>query len=236
MFWTGDGLQSNSEVFPFRARPVAAQAPPPRVLAPPPVPKLQAARVIEGFEADCKPPLPAKTHGAGRLVARIALIAAILLCAGAGGYGLAKFWIKMPPPRLEPQPAAPIALRAAWNGSSLDLDWDRKAEQIRHALGAVLWIHDGAKHRRLELGIDDLTQGRIQYWPQSSDVVFHLDVFTPDATASAAVRVLGMPVPIAERPPERPPERPRERVPPRAPERASAAARHRGSASRTAAR
>jgi hypothetical protein len=202
MFRAGDGLRASSEVFPFRARPAAAQARPPRVLAPPPVPKLQTARVLEGFEAGApaagsgmRQKLPAQPHAARRLVARAALIAGMILCGGAGGYELAKLWTKAPPPRPEPQSSTPIALHATWNGSSLDLDWDRNAPQIRQAKSAVLWIDDGTKHRRLALGSDELLQGSILYWPQSSDVAFHLELFTTEATASATARVLGMPVP-----------------------------------------
>jgi hypothetical protein len=88
-----------------------------------------------------------------------------------------------------------MALHATWTGGSLDLEWDRAAPSIRRASGGVLWIDDGAKHRRLDLGIDELMQGTIQYWPMSSDVAFRLEVFSPEGKTTESIRAVSVPVP-----------------------------------------
>ena len=123
-----------------------------------------------------------------------------------------------------------MALHVTWTGSSLDLRWDRHSQSIRRANGAVLTIDDGEQHRRLELALDDLTQGSIQYWPTSTDVAFRLDVFTSDATDSESVRVVNIPIP--PRPPsaEAKPADMTEPIPPKSSRRTEP--RHRGSAAR----
>jgi hypothetical protein len=268
LFAAGDGLKKFSEVFPFRGKvsapvqPLRAEtprAPTPEAqptariheAAPPEldrVHRLDTARVMEGFNADkeLQPVEPARTPGTSSLVAQIACTLAILVCASIAGYVAAKWWTASP--QAETLPASPspasMALHATWAGSSLRLDWDRNSATVRNASGGVLWIDDGAQHRRLDMAVDDLTQGSIQYWPSSNDVSFRLAVFTPKATMSESVRALSVPVPSRApaqepRPPSPPPVTTAAKAPAQKSRRAadsrrSAETRHRGSASRQA--
>jgi hypothetical protein len=181
MFAAGDGLRATSEVFPFRRRsPVAGPESTPMFQSPPPA--------MESAAAPAMPPAEAS-----RLRTRIGLGLAILVLAFAGGYTGAKWWTSSP--KTDNVTAAYMTLRTVWDGSSLDLRWDRNSAPIRLATAGILWIHDGGQSRRVDVTKDDLTKGSIQYWPLSRDLVFHLDVFTPEKTATGWVRTVGLPLP-----------------------------------------
>ena len=61
------------------------------------------------------------------------------------------------------------------------------------ASGGVVWIEDGGQQRRVDLKASDLTDGKLQYWPSSSDVRFKLELLDiPEGHES--VRAAGLPV------------------------------------------
>jgi hypothetical protein len=206
LFAAGDGLRANSEVFPFRVgRPggsVRAPVATPRAISTPMppaaesahfehLPRLSTARAMGGLAADLDRTPASKDEPIG-LLSRIAWPVAILLCAAAGGYGLARWWNALP--RSVAAGAQSMALDAIWSGTSLHLQWNRFSPLIRGANRGVLWIDDGSRRRHLDLKAEDLTQGSIQYWPSNSDVDFKLEVFTPRGGASESIRALSIPL------------------------------------------
>jgi hypothetical protein len=256
-FAAGEGLLATSEVFPFRGAPAAAAveraavpdsaapagAAPLRVIEH--VPRLDTQRVLQGFAADGYAGVDhagtyedaANNSLFGYSRSRIALSLMLLLCAAVASYALAKWWTTPRAAAMPELPAPPsMGLHAKWTGTNLDLEWDRNAAPIRHASGAILSIEDGAQRKRLELAANELTQGRIQYWPTSSDVTIRLEVITPNVTVSESVRALGVPVPpsppvaeSASATPEDPAEQPKAK-------RRSGSQRRRGPAAKSAPR
>ena len=184
------------------------------------VPRLSTARVMEGLaqDVDRQPagwhePVrrqglsllePVNQHEPTGMFSRILWMVVILLCAGAGGYGLARWWTAQP--RRQVAGTQSIALHAIWSGTNLHLQWNRDAPLIRQANRGILWIDDGMHRRHLDLKAEDLTNGSIQYWPSSSDVEFKLEVFTPGGGASESIRALSVPLPPAAAAPAPMPE------------------------------
>jgi hypothetical protein len=89
---------------------------------------------------------------------------------------------------------------AAREGALWRLTWDRAAVAALNPTGAVLAIRDGGKEQQVGLTASDLSSGTILYTPQSSDLLFSLNiVMAGSQVAEEHVRVLGA-LPAAEPP------------------------------------
>ena len=78
------------------------------------------------------------------------------------------------PTRAEPVPSIPLTLTR--EGGRLSLRWDREAPAIQAGQCAILWIADGAIHRRLILAASQLRAGKLFYWPVNKDVSFEIQM------------------------------------------------------------
>ena len=185
MFAAGPDLKATSEVFPFRASAATIES----ACAPAGAPDAARPRTEQPMPEPDPESIPATTS---RRRARIGLALALLAVAFGGGYTSAEWWMSG---QKHAARAQTMELRAVWNGTSLDLHWNRESQPIQAATGGMLWIHDGGQYRRVDITRDDLTKGSIVYSPMSRDLVFHLDVFTPQQTVAEWVRAVGLPLP-----------------------------------------
>jgi TonB family protein len=99
----------------------------------------------------------------------------------------------LPPPLAGHAAPTPqhIALRAVREGRALRLEWDRSLAALREAGHGILYITDGAHQSHLDLDPLQLTSGVVSYWPETQDVTFRLEVFSPGGVTSDSLRVVG---------------------------------------------
>ena len=99
------------------------------------------------------------------------------------------------------QDSSPLALRVEHAGAELMLTWNRESSIIKGATRAVLSISDGAQHENVDMDLNLLHSGSIEYSPSGSDVVFRMEVTGADQskTTSESVRILRTrPSPMSE--------------------------------------
>lgn len=88
-------------------------------------------------------------------------------------------------------PPAGLGLRVEGQGDRLLLTWNRRSPLVLAALGAVLAIDDGAEHREIHLGSDQLADGSVLYRPASEDVSFRLEMRgNQGSTTAESIRVV----------------------------------------------
>ena len=87
-----------------------------------------------------------------------------------------------------PPPQQHVTLDVARNGQSLRLKWDRNAAAVREATHAILHIEDGTHRSQLDLDSTLLHSGLLSYWPESRNVEFRMELFTPGRTVTGSVR------------------------------------------------
>jgi hypothetical protein len=97
--------------------------------------------------------------------------------------------------RRPPLAAVPLGLDVKHDGAALRLLWNRDASIVRSATRGELWIGDGGHQAKLDLDWTQLSGGSLLYWPQTSDVNFRLEVFSPDSHGSESLRTVGTPKP-----------------------------------------
>ena len=122
-------------------------------------------------------------------------IATAVLLAGAVGAYL------RPSPKPDKLLAADIALATSPNraefaatrdGLDWKLSWSRDSMAALRPNGAVLSIRDGEKEKQIGLTPGDLASGTILYSPQSSDLLFSLNLILPGGRVlEEHVRVIG---------------------------------------------
>jgi len=71
------------------------------------------------------------------------------------------------------------------DGHLLRISWNHSANELNQARGATLMINDGANHSELELGLDDLRLGSVEYQNSSVHVTAQLLLETPAGKSSA---------------------------------------------------
>ena len=90
--------------------------------------------------------------------------------------------------------AVRIGFSAAPEGPLWRLTWDRAAVAALNPTGAVLAIRDGGKEQQVGLTPSDLSSGTILYTPQTSDLLFSLNIVMPGSqVAEEHIRVLEAP-------------------------------------------
>ncbi len=76
------------------------------------------------------------------------------------------------------EPSQSLALTLAGDDGRLSVGWDREAPAIQAGQCGVLWVADGAVHRRVVLDASQLRAGKLFYWPVNRDVSFELKIFS----------------------------------------------------------
>lgn len=84
-----------------------------------------------------------------------------------------------------------VALNVRHDGRAMRLNWDRNAESVREATHAILHIADGKHQSQMNLDPQSLKTGTASYWPESREVTFRLELFTPGRVASGSIRATG---------------------------------------------
>jgi hypothetical protein len=75
------------------------------------------------------------------------------------------------------EPSQSLELTLTGEGGRLSVGWDREAPVIQAGQCGVLWVADGAVHRRVVLDARQLRAGKLFYWPVNRDVSFELKIF-----------------------------------------------------------
>ncbi len=198
------------------------------------IPRRAAPSILEAAAAITPPPAEAVTAPSSRvrrsrevprwLVAGTALVAGLALAALLQLHSPNASRIRTASPP-EP-PVAPVSLSVERDGRALHLFWNRDSHAVRNATRATLSIQDGSHNSRLDLEPKELRVGTVSYWPETQDVQFRLDVFSPDGDSAGAIRVLGgggapsspalieAAAPLAEKPPAAPVAPPKASTPP----------------------
>lgn len=166
--------------------PRALANPEPRALSQPSWTASSAPDVLSRFRR-----VPGTWYIGGAVV-----VAAIVL----GAY-LRSFSEPRPRVTFSESPAVPPAtvpsragFSAAREGPLWRLTWDRAAVAALNPTGAVLAIRDGGKEQQVGLTPSDLSSGTILYTPQTSDLLFSLNLVLPGTqVAEEHVRVLEAP-------------------------------------------
>lgn len=78
--------------------------------------------------------------------------------------------------------ANPVNLAVSEAGTLLRITWDRSAHQLDHASGATVVIVDGGSRREVQLGLDELRLGAVEYERTGSPVQVTMTVNTPGST------------------------------------------------------
>ena len=73
-------------------------------------------------------------------------------------------------------------------GQALRLTWDPSAAAVRDATHATLHIQDGRQDSQLELDSNMVHAGVLSYWPETRNVGFRMELFSPDQNVSASIR------------------------------------------------
>ena len=81
-----------------------------------------------------------------------------------------------PPPPARAELVRSIPLTLTGEAGQLSLAWDREAPAIQAGQCGILWIADGAIHRRLILDASQLRAGKLIYWPVNKDVSFEIQM------------------------------------------------------------
>jgi hypothetical protein len=122
------------------------------------------------------------------------------------------------PPKSQAIPQK-IGLTALPDGDALRVEWNRKADPVRRADHAVLYIEDGTHKSRLNLTSAQLTSAGVRYWPETQTIHFRLElnagnVRTSDETQAALAAPTTPPATrtVVERVRPSPFERPRQKV------------------------
>jgi len=176
--------------------PVPVEAPP----AIKPLVRLADAAQVAESSATC--PLPeqvTENQQSGRTIrktirsSRLAAALAAVLIMATGLLGLLTW--RSSRHGLEAKPA-PIGLTIGWSDGSLHLRWDRNSPVISQAKRGIVWIVDGQRRQLMLLDSRQLQQGSIQYWPESRNVEFQLQLVTPTYRASESVTAAHVPEPV----------------------------------------
>ena len=88
--------------------------------------------------------------------------------------------------------ANPINLAVTERGSLLRISWDHAARELDRASGATMTIVDGASRRELQLGVDELRLGAVEYQRNSSQVQVTMIVNTPGSAGTAQSVIWGL--------------------------------------------
>ena len=100
---------------------------------------------------------------------------------------------------LEARPAS-MGLTVAWSEGSLHLRWDRNSPLMPKAKRGIVWIVDGQRRQLMILDSRQLHQGSIQYWPETRDVEFQLQLVTDGYRTSESVTATHLPEPVSSGP------------------------------------
>jgi TonB family protein len=95
----------------------------------------------------------------------------------------------------QPLASVPLGLSVKHDGGALRLLWNPNSSVVRSATRAELWIGDGGHQAKLDLNWTQLAGGSVVYWPQTGDVNFRLEVFSPYSHGSQSLRAVGAPRP-----------------------------------------
>ncbi|SPF54565.1 hypothetical protein SBA4_6480008 [Candidatus Sulfopaludibacter sp. SbA4] len=98
-----------------------------------------------------------------------------------------------------PPPQRHVTLNVERNGQSLRLKWDRNAAAVREATHAILHIEDGTHQSQLDLDSTLLDSGLLSYWPETRNVAFRMELFTPGRTVTESVRATNVTPPQSRR-------------------------------------
>jgi hypothetical protein len=92
-----------------------------------------------------------------------------------------------------PAPHGPsqISLNVERNGPQLRIRWEPNSEAVRRATHAALYIVDGNHKTTLELAQQQLNSGSVAYRAQTPEVMFRLNLATPNGDIGDSIRVLG---------------------------------------------
>jgi len=187
--------------FPFRAADLAGEAVVEAPAPPPEEPELAPSRAaaLESARLAASPSPPAKPS---RRAGWRWLVAAAALVAGAAtGALIYEHFPRLTPGATSSASAPPasstnsaphVALRVERDGSALRLLWDRNSPIVRDSDHATLYISDGKHQSTLDLNRDELNSGAVSYWPETQDVNFRLDVFSPHQSSEDSIHVAGM--------------------------------------------
>ncbi len=144
------------------------------------------------------PRRPERAASALRIGGRTATLAALLVCVLAGGFVAYRALSRPSPPAETTAPAASaLSLKVEPAGGRLVLTWNGNSPYIPLARRAVLSIRDLGRVEDVDIDVAQLRNGRIEYYPTSTDVSFRLELSGPalPESVSESVRVLGMAVP-----------------------------------------
>ena len=92
---------------------------------------------------------------------------------------------------LASKPAVPdhIGLAAARDGDGLRVEWNRNASMVRRATHGLLYIEDGRYQSQFSLTDQQLTDSAIQYWPETENVRFRLELYRGSESVADEVRI-----------------------------------------------
>jgi len=171
---------------PLESAAAAAAIEEPRV-APAASPELQDETA--NTDARAVQAVPAR-HRWSRPPAAVWKLATVLLLIAGIAVGSALFTRDA-----EHHAAGGLSLRALDIDGQLRIDWNRAADAVRRARGAVLEIRDGDVNLHHKLDASQIRSGSVTYQRQSGDVLMRLAVnLGGDKTVSEVTRFLGAPV------------------------------------------
>jgi proteasome lid subunit RPN8/RPN11 len=104
--------------------------------------------------------------------ARVVLIVVIVAAAFWAFFWSVNYWLV---------PGKGVNLAITGNDHLLEITWNHNARPITHATGAVLQITDGASHKEVRLGPDELKLGSIEYQRATQNVEVSMTLSTPGA-------------------------------------------------------
>ncbi len=116
----------------------------------------------------------AKVYGSVAALCAIAVFACILMWS---------FSRQTPLPHILGE-ANPINLSVTDSGGLLRITWDHASRELDRASGATLVITDSASRREVQLGLDELRLGAVEYERSGSPVQVSMTVNRPGSTAS----------------------------------------------------
>ena len=99
--------------------------------------------------------------------------------------------VSRPAEAAKPATEPHVALEVQRHGRALRLMWDRNSPVVRSATHGMLYIIDGSHNSQLDLDQHELGSGLVSYWPETQDVNFRLEVFSPTQSSDDSIRVVG---------------------------------------------
>jgi hypothetical protein len=126
------------------------------------------------------------------------LVGWIAVCLAAAG--VYELWTMARAPRWRP-----LGLNALMAAGTIHLGWNAALNSVRDAKSGVLTIVDGTAEKRITLAPAQIREGKFDYRPAASDLLFRLELAGSALEAAGdSLRVVAVAPPVAAAPPPKP--------------------------------